>query len=223
MFFNELIFFIHACIISFFALVALILGKEALVSFVSVACILANLFVIKQTMLCGLTATCSDAFSIGAVLGLNLLQEYYGRDIAKKAIWISFVLLLFYAIASQIHLLYIPTMYDITHGAYTTILTAMPRIIVASFSVYLIVQHIDSWLYALLKKATQGNYLVLRNCISIGICQLIDTILFTFIGLYGLVDNPWHIIGVSYAIKLIALLIAIPFLALSKKIVKRWG
>src|ERR1700692_1102877 len=101
---NELIFIAHSLIISAFALFSLKLGKEALIGFISVACILANLFVIKQTTLCTLTATCSDAFSIGAVLGLNLLQEYYGREIGRKAIWISFFLLVFYAIVSQIHL-----------------------------------------------------------------------------------------------------------------------
>jgi uncharacterized integral membrane protein (TIGR00697 family) len=216
---NELIFVFHGLIISISSLIALKMGKEALVAFISVSGILANLFVIKQTTLCGFTATCSDAFTIGAVLGLNLLQEYYGRDVAKKAIWISFFLLLFYAIASHIHLLYIPTATDTTHALFCTLLDCMPRIAIASFSVYLLVQHIDSWLYAQLKLSTHGKYLILRNCISIGICQLLDTILFSFLGLYGLVDDIWSIIIVSYLIKIGALLLAIPGIALSKKLV----
>lgn len=218
--FNELIFIAHSLIISIFALIALRLGKEALIGFISVTCILANLFVIKQTTLCTLTATCSDAYSIGAVLGLNLLQEYYGRDMGKKAIWISFFLLIFYGIVTQIHLAYIPSNCDIIQHSYAAILEMMPRIIIASFSVYLLVQNIDSILYAWLKQKFHGNYLVLRNYISIGTCQFLDTALFSFFGLYGLVDNIWHIIVVSYAIKLIAIFLATPCIALSKKISK---
>lgn len=221
MLYNELIFILHSFILSASALICLFLGKEALVSFICVSCILANVFVIKLTTLCGLTATCADAYTIGAVLGLNLLQEYYGREVAKKSIWISFILLVFYAITSQLHLAYLPNVCDITHDAYTTILAAMPRIVFASLAVYLLVQHIDSWLYAQLKRLCKGSYLVVRNCISIGICQLLDTILFSFIGLYGIVDNVWSIILVSYSIKIIALILAIPCIAVSKRIVPK--
>src|SRR5579885_1428290 len=214
---NELIFITHSLIISIFALIALRLGKEALIGFISVTCILANLFVIKQTTLCTLTATCSDAYSIGAVLGLNLLQEYYGRDIGKKAIWISFFLLIFYGIVTQIHLAYIPSNCDLAQHSYAAILEMMPRIVIASFSVYLFVQHIDSWLYAWLKQRLGSRYLVIRNYLSIGICQWLDTALFSLLGLYGLVENIWHVIAISYAVKLIAIVLATPCIALSKK------
>lgn len=217
---NELIFILQAFTLGSFALLCLYVGKEALVAFISITCILANLFVIKQTTICGLNATCADAFTIGAVLGLNLLQEYFGKDVAKKAIWISFMLLIFYAIAAQLHLMYIPHSADTMHEYFAEILAAMPRIIIASFSVYLIVQHIDAWLYAYLKKLFHNNYLVMRNCISIGMCQLLDTVLFSFAGLYGIVDDIWSIIIVSYAIKIAALIMVTPAIALSRKIIR---
>jgi len=217
---NELIFILHAIIISFFALGALRLGSQALVAFISVQCILANLFVVKQINFCGFTVTCSDAFTIGAVLGLNLLQEYFGRDQAKKAIGTSFGLLVFYAIMTQIHLGYVPSACDTMHGAYDTVLRFMPRIIIASFVVYLAVQHFDFWLYAKFKTLTNGRFFVLRNYFSISITQLLDTLLFSFLGLYGMVDNIWHIIFVSYAIKMATIAIATPFLALSKRVAR---
>src|ERR1700722_12989500 len=98
MYCNELTFVIHALLISASSLIALRLGTSALVSFVSTCCILANLFVIKQVSLFGLSATGSDAFTIGAVLGLNMLQEYYGKLAARTAIAINFFLLVFYAV-----------------------------------------------------------------------------------------------------------------------------
>ena len=92
---NELIFFAHVIIISLFTIFSLKISKEALVAFIALYCVLANLLVLKQITLFGLHPTASDAFSVGAILGLNLLQEYYGKITAKKAIWTCFLALVF--------------------------------------------------------------------------------------------------------------------------------
>lgn len=215
---NELYFLVHSFTVSSAALIALRLGKEALVSFISICCILANLFVLKQTTLFGLDATCSDAFAIGAVFGLNLLQEYFGKAIARSAIWISFFLLFFYTMVSYIHLLYEPSVHDTMQQHYAPILQFMPRIAIASLVVYIFVQQLDTFFYGALKHYFQGRHLTLRNYISISLCQLIDTILFSFLGLYGIVENVWHIIAISYSIKLLLIFTTTPFIMLSKKI-----
>jgi queuosine precursor transporter len=215
---NELVFFAHTILIASFALAALRLGKSALVAFICTQCILANLFVIKQTTLFGLTATCADAFTIGATLGLNLLQEYFGKAVTKAAIWANFLLLVFYTIITQVHLLYQPASADTTQIHFMPLLELMPRIVIASFLVYLFVQLLDYYLYGLLKKFYHDKHLVLRNYFSIAFCQLIDTILFSFLGLYGLVENIWQIIFISYSIKLVSIVIATPFVSLSRLI-----
>jgi len=215
---NEFIFLLHTIVISSFALISLKLGRSALVSFISIQCILANLFVVKQTTLFGLTATCADAFTIGSVLGLNLLQEYHGKIQARKAIWISFFFLVFYALVAHIHIQYLPSASDTMHSHFFPILTFMPRIVVASFTAYLIVQHLDSLLYGYLQQYFQGRYLVLRNYTSIAICQLLDTILFSLLGLYGIVDNIMQVMLISYIIKLVTIVLATPFVAFSKQL-----
>ncbi|HRN78172.1 MAG TPA: queuosine precursor transporter [Candidatus Dependentiae bacterium] len=215
---NELIFILHAIFISLTALGALYLGQAALVAFVCLQCVLANLFVIKQITLFGFTATSSDAFTIGSVIGLNLLQEYYGRPITRKAIWINFFLLVFYAVVSQIHLAYIPHIDDTMHQYFVPILGFMPRIVIASFTVYLISQTADYMLYGMLKRTLQNRLLIIRNYASIIITQLLDTVLFTFLGLYGIIGNLWEVVIISYSIKLLAIIVATPFVGLSKKI-----
>jgi uncharacterized integral membrane protein (TIGR00697 family) len=215
---NECIFLVQSCIMGCAALVSLRLGKDALIAFISVSCILANLFVVKQITLCGFTATASDAYSIGAVLGLNLLQEYYDRSSAQKAILISFLLLIFYGICSQIQLAYTPCIDRTIHHHYVTILSHMPRIIIASLGVYIVVQYYDAWLYAKLKKKLAGRYLVIRNIITIGLCQLLDTVLFSYLALYGIVDNIDNIIIVSYSIKIAAIILSTPFIKISRVI-----
>lgn len=215
---NELIFLTQIISIVIFLLAALKLGKEAVVTFVCICCILANLFVLKQTTLFGFNATCSDAFTIGATLGLNLLQEYFGRYISRITIVLNFFFLIFYAIMSQIQLGFAPSPFDSMQQHYLPLLQFMPRILIASISVYLIAQITDYIIYGILKHYWHRKFLVIRNYISIIISQFVDTVLFTFLGLYGIVDNLWEIIFISYCIKLIAILVATPFVGLSKRI-----
>ena len=215
---NELFFIIHTIVIACFALGSLALGRSALVAFVCLACVLANLFVIKQITLFGLAATSADAFTVGATIGLNLLQEYFGKEIAKKTIWINFFLLIFYTIVSHIHLMYAPHSADITQQHFLPLLQHMPRIVIASFSVYLFTQMMDYYLYGILKKMFHDKYIIFRNYASIALCQLLDTVLFSFLGLYGIIDNIGQVIVISYLIKLGSIIIASPFVGFSRKI-----
>ncbi len=217
---NELIFLLHSSLIGLTALIALAFGRSALVAFVCIACILANLFVLKQTTLFGLNATCSDAFTIGATIGLNLLQEYFGKAIARKTIWINFFLLVFYAVMSQLHLWYVPSSFDTTQSEFTALLGFMPRIVIASFTVYLIAQTADYYLYGWLKRVWTSRLLVIRNYASISISQFLDTVLFSFLGLYGIIENIGEVILISYAIKLVAIFVATPFVTGSRQIVE---
>src|SRR3972149_3921393 len=109
---NEILFSFHILLIIGFSLGALRLGKEALIALISMEALLANLLVLKQMTFFGLTITCTDVFAIGTILGLNLLQEYFGKESASKAAWICFFLLVFFALMSQIHLFYKPSYTD---------------------------------------------------------------------------------------------------------------
>ncbi len=217
---NEIVFIAHSLIIGLATLVALRSGKHALIALIALQAVLTNLFVLKQHVLFGFNATCADAYTIGAVVGLNLLQEYYGRKATQQAIWISFGALVFYTIMGHFHLLYTPSIFDTAHEHYYALLAFMPRIALASFTSYFIVQQLDYLIFGTLKRFFQGRYLLMRYYISIGICQLIDTILFSFLGLYGIIDNIRDIIIFSYIIKLAAIVLATPVVLLSKKIVK---
>jgi uncharacterized integral membrane protein (TIGR00697 family) len=216
---NEIIFLVHTLIIVGAMLASLGLGQSALVAFISLQCVLANLFVLKQITIFGFSATCADAFTIGATLGLNLLQEYFGREIAKKTIYINFFALIFFAIIPQIHLWYMPSTFDISQGAFSLLLTPMPRIIVASFIAFFISQNVDYLLYGFLRRIWTHKWLVARNYASVSVSQLVDTILFSLLGLYGLVSNIGHIILVSYLIKLIAIAVGTPLVAFSRHFV----
>jgi uncharacterized integral membrane protein (TIGR00697 family) len=213
---NELIFLGYIGIVSLSALLALKLGKEALVALICVQWVLANLFVTKQITLMGLNATTSDALAVGATLCLNLVQEYFGKELAQKTILIGFCSTLFYTVLSFLQVLYCPSAADTAHAHFCALLTPMPRIVIASVVTYVIVQQLDFYLFGFLKKRMHNRSLTTRNYLSVSITQFIDTVLFSFLGLYGLVASIRDIIIVSYGVKLVILFIAAPCITLSK-------
>lgn len=223
---NEIVFLIYIFVTSTASLFALKFGKEVLIALICIQCILVNLFVTKEITLLGLSATSSDALAVGTTFGLNLLQEYFQRPVALKTIWISFGTTIFYTILCLLHLSYIPAISDISNIHFKVLLTPMPRLVFASLFVYLIVQHIDCRLYGYFCKRFEFKKFIFRNYVSVAITQLIDTILFSFLGLYGLNKSfsslltIGQIIIVSYTIKIILILITAPYLFIAKKLIK---
>ena len=217
---NEIIFFFHILFVALFTLGTLWVGQEALIASLCIQSLLSNLFVTKQITLFGLDVTSTDVFAVGCIISLNFLQEYFGKASALKAIKINFFVLLFYLVMTQFHLWYQPNIFDTTQEHFAIILNPMLRIIVASLCVYTIVQIIDTQLYRFLKNKFSGKYLLTRSIFSLTCTQLIDTVLFSFIGLYGIVESVSHIIIVSFLVKIIVIALSSPCIAVSKFIMK---
>ena len=217
---NEALFFTHCAIVLLFTLGALRLGKEALLAWTCIQAVLANLFVLKQMDLFTLTVTCSDVYAVGGILGLNLLQEYFGVASSKKAAKSCFYFMIFFALVSKLHLLYVPSSFDTTHNSYDAILTAAPRILFASLTSFFLVQQVDIRLFSWIKRRFPNLGLPIRNAMSLFATQLLDTILFSFLGLYGLVENILHIIVISFLVKMVVILSSVPLMTLTKKFIQ---
>jgi uncharacterized integral membrane protein (TIGR00697 family) len=219
--FNEQLFLIHLIAISLAVLIALKLGKEALVTLMSVFVITMNIFITKQINLMSLILTTTDCFTIGIGLILNLIQEYWNKDEAIKSTKISFFMSAIFLVMACFQLSYIPDISDMgMHEHFVGILNFTPRIIIASLISFFVAQTIDANLYAYLKSRLGKKYFVLRNYGSLIVSQAIDTVLFSFIGLYGIVSDITDIIFASYIIKILAILLAIPFVAFARKFIK---
>ena len=224
---NEIIFFIYILIISTSLLIALKISKQALIGLICIQVILVNLFVLKEIKLFNLTTTSSDALAVGITLGLNLIQEFFSKKEAQQTVFISFLCAIFYSMVTKLHLLYIPAANntEISHS-FNMILDSTPRIIIASLIVYLIAQSLDCILYSYLINKVNKKYFILRNYSSVIITQFIDTVLFSFLGLYKINENfssasvIVQIIIISYTIKLLVIFIAAPYISLSKKFLK---
>ncbi len=218
---NEIVFIIHTLIIILLSLGALRIGEHALIALLCLLGVLSNLLIVKQVTLFGFAVTCSDVYAVGSILCLNLLQEYFGKKKAFQAIWASFFCLVVFLAMSQLHLWYTPNLFDITQEHYQAILGIMPRITIASIISYLTVQLIDTGVYSLLQTSFLGKFFTLRTIISLVFSQTLDTVLFSFLGLYGIVGSITHIIIVSLAVKLLIIGLSAPLIGLTKKMIQR--
>ncbi len=217
---NELLFFLQAFLVGLAILIALRLQKEGLIAYIALAGILANLFVAKQIQLFGLNVTASDAYMIGASLSLNALQEFYGRPATRLAIWIAFFCQILFVIMSMIHCAYIPSAADISQTHYCAILHNLPRLVAASLFAYNAAEWTNYGTFIALRKAIGNRWFAARSFASTATAQLVDTILFSFLGLHGIVASIWDIMLMSFAIKISIMLIATPFLAFSRKMIQ---
>jgi len=217
---NELLFFLHVFILIIFLLVSVKIGKEALVVFVCLQTILANLFVTKQIELFSFTVTCSDVYVVSAIFGLNLLQEYFGKKEAQKTIYYSLMFLLLFMVVAKIHVLYMPSIVDTTQNSFYKIFESTPRIIIASIAVFFVVQWFDMFLYSALKKRYNKNTLLIRMLTSSVLSQFIDTVLFSFLGLYLIVDKIFDVILVSFSVKLITIISCSFFIGFTNKLLR---
>lgn len=203
MLFNEILLSFHAAAAVLFAFIAFKIGKSALTSYIAICGVLANLFLFKQIDLFHLHVTPTDVFMIAQLVGLNLLQEIYGSQRARKAINISFFVSACTTLFGLFQIAYRPNAFDEAHLLYATLLTPMPRVIFASLGTDFVAAHIERFVFAFLSHRLHGRFFGLRNVITMSISQLFDTVVFSYAGLYGLVASVPHIILTSLSIKLV--------------------
>jgi uncharacterized integral membrane protein (TIGR00697 family) len=221
---NELLWFIFVLVDFILALIAIyFFGKNALYVIIAVDILVCNLQVIKTIELFGLVATLGNVLYGSIFLATDLLSETYGKEEARKGVWLGFFALIFMTITMQLALKFQPHESDFAQPALQTIFSMLPRITVASLLAYLLSQHHDIWAFHFWKNQTRGKYLWLRNNASTWISQAIDSIVFVFVAFYGVfeIQVVLSILLTTYIIKLIVAILDTPVIYFGKWILKK--
>ncbi len=189
-----------------------------------------NIFVLKQFDLFGLAVTGGNVLYGALFLITDIFSEHYGKEDALRAVRLGFFVSGFFVLSIQFLLAFVPNNYDFAQESLLTLFSLSPRILFASMFSYLIVQHIDVYVYEAIHKRFV-NMLWLRNLGSTLLSQLIDTIIFTIFGLltvssFGIagvvpMEALAEVLFVTYVVKIVVAIIDTPFIYLSKKIKKR--
>ncbi|MBN1915363.1 MAG: queuosine precursor transporter [Parachlamydiales bacterium] len=213
-FMNEWIFFLHSFFVLLFLSLAIKGGKSLLAFYIVLLTLFANMFVIKQITLFSLSVTPSDVYVIGAIIGLNFLQEFYGAKEARKVFFMTLGAFAVFLVMAQIHLAYLPNVFDTSQSHFLRIFTSSPRIFLASIVSMGGVEFLSIALFSFLKKRFGEKYFYARQWSVVFVSQVIDTMLFSFLGLWGIVEKFWHVVVFGLSIKMITILISFCFIGI---------
>lgn len=219
--FNELLFIVQTILVIALGLFFSTKSLRWLTAWLSSLSVLMNTLSLKQISFLGLEITSGDVYMIGLLACVNFAREIHDQDKVQDAVMGSWIISISFLILSQLHLAFLPSPHDFIHPHIAAILKPAPRIILASLTTMMVVQMTDLALFTFLKSLFRNKWFGLRSTLSLICSQFLDTILFTFLGLYGLVANLGHIILFSSFTKIAAILIAIPITMIGKWIAQR--
>ena len=170
-------------------------GKAGLQIAIATAIILANLQGPKLTMIFGLQTSLGVIFYSSIFFATDVLSENYGKAAANKAVRMGFAVSVIVLLMLSLALLYLPSSKPETaefsasiHNAFSTIVNFTPRFIFGSLLAYYISQHFDVWAFHQIKKFTAGRWLWLRNNLSTMSSQVVDTLIYSLVAWWGIVD-----------------------------------
>lgn len=222
---NEILFLVFSVFLLGLGLVAFRAGKQYIFILIAVYSLLMNIFVLKQFTLFGWMVTGGNALYGAIFLLTDLLSEHYGKREAFRSVWIGFGVSALFVITTQVLLAFIPNEFDFAQDSLQTLFSVTPRILLGSMLAYVIAQNLDVWLFTAIRTLTGDRWLWLRNNGSTLLSQLVDTIIFTSVGLTtfswlpfeGVItmDIFWPIVWATYGIKVIVAALDTPFLYMS--------
>lgn len=219
--FNEWFGLLFA-IVNFILVLAMyrLFGKTGLFVWIGFSTVMANLQVVKTIEMFGLTATLGNAMYGTAFLVTDILNEKYGKDEAKKAVWLGFFTLLSMTLIMQMVLMFKPHETDFAQEALSTLFSVLPRIAAGSLAAYLVSQFTDVYIFSYLKKKfpKDGQFWI-RNNGSTMISQLLDTLVFTSIAFLGVfpIEEWVQIFFTTYLLKFIVAILDTPFGYIAKR------
>ena len=199
-------------------------GKLGLYIWIPIATILANIQVLKMVDLLSIGVTLGNITYASSFLVTDILSENYGKNAARKAVFIGFFSLAATVIIMQIALMFKPNEFDFIQESLKNIFAVLPRIALASLIAYGVSQFHDVWAYELWRKLFPGmRFLWLRNNASTMISQMLDSVIFTSIAFWGLLPRSefMQILVTTYVLKLIVALVDTPFLYLARVMYNR--
>ena len=210
-------------IIGIFSLMLIVkkfLGKAGLIGWMGIANILANLLLIKNINVLGISSTLGNVLFASNFLATDMLTENYGYKEAKKGVKFGIFSVIVFMIVTQVALLFVPNSQDVAQGSFELLFRFVPRISLASIAMFALSNIVDIRLYEWLRKKSNGKKMWLRNNLCTIISNGGENFLFYFIAFIGVMDIG-TILAVSASATLIEIVVALcdtPFLYLSKKV-----
>ncbi|PXX85558.1 hypothetical protein DLY76_05895 [Staphylococcus warneri] len=223
--YNEL-FDVATFLVTFILMVVMyrMFGKQGLLAWVAIGTIIANIQVIKTIEIFGISATLGNVMFASIYLATDILNDIYGRKVAKRAVWLGFSSTLVMIIVMQMSLHFIPAPEDTAQNAFHAIFDVVPRIALGSIVAYIIGQHVDVFIFSLIKKLfSSDKTFIIRAYGSTIISSIIDTALFVSIAFIGSLPGMavFEIFITTYVLKLVSTIFNVPFGYIAKSFYRK--
>ena len=194
------------------------------VASVFVTCLItANIIAVKLIQIVGFLVPAGIiVFPLSYLFG-DVLTEVYGYAAARRVIWLGFACNLLAVIAIYLAGLAPAAPFWKDQAAYETILGFTPRLLLASFTAYLVGEFTNSFILAKLKIATKGRWLWTRTIGSTLIGEGLDTLIFISIAFWGIIPANLMLQAIltQWVFKVVYEVVATPFTYLVVGFLKR--
>ena len=205
-------------------------GKVGLYASIILSILMANLQGPKLTMI-WLPLIGELQTSLGVILysgiyfATDLLSEKYGKREANRAVMTGFFASLIIVVMISISMNFLPSSDPKTaafstevHNAFAVLFNFTPRFVCGSLLAYLISQSFDVWIFHFIKQHTGDKHLWLRNNLSTLCSQALDTLIYSLVVWWGVVDLATAIqLGLAkYLFKVLIAIIDTPFIYLGR-------
>lgn len=143
----------------------------------------------------------------------DVISEVYGYSVMRYIILLGFVCNLVAVVAIWLGGVAPAASFWPLQHAYEAILGFTPRLLVASFSAYLVGEVVNAQVLVRLKSATKGRFLWLRCIGSTAVGEALDTVIFVTIAFYGIIPTSLLLTAIvsQWTIKVAYEVVATPF------------
>jgi len=145
----------------------------------------------------------------------DIVNERFGRAEAQRMILIAFFAQVALILFSYLIVSAKSAPFFTGQAAFALLLSAVPRVTIASLTSFFVSENVDAYLFSWLKSMTDGKYLWLRNAFSSIPAMAIDSALFVTLAFYGTMPIAPLIIGLI-TVKWIVGVVDIPFMYLAR-------
>ena len=191
-------------------------GKGWLFAIYAVSIVIANVTASKLMTVLGLTVAAADIIYAIGFTTIDLINEYYGKEEAKRAIVTALFANLLWAYSAYVAVkLPAADVFAEMQPQFEAVLGSAPRIVLASMIAYYIASRVDVGVYHLIRQ--RGGPVWARIVGSNAASLLVDSVLFSTIAFYGVFPLAEVIVG-QYLIKIVITLLNVPFAYMARAI-----
>lgn len=184
--------------------------------FIAVVSIL-NLMSVKMIEIGALTTTFGAYLYALTFPCTDVVAEVWGKERAQQMVKLGFLAYVIVAIVLVFALFHPPASFWVeSNQSFVGLFGVVPRILLGSAFAFIVAQSYDVWIFHKIKDRSDGTKLWLRNNISTGTSQLLDSVVFVTIAFAGTLPTSelFSMIFGTYIVKLVIAVVDTPIVYL---------